>query len=108
VAALVGFQADISLPFDQEFELYHNALSLCSMKSRLCMSELQIDYKSHHIDLIETGCYENIRKPSSAVILNAPYRCWFTWVTRCTSLTSKSATQPSMRLRGHRRWCPNP
>ena len=56
-----GLQVDISIPHDQEFELYHNALSLCSMKSRVCMSELGIPYKSHHIDLIETGAYENIR-----------------------------------------------
>jgi len=49
------------LPHSQEFELYHNALSLCSMKSRVCMAELRIPYRSHPIDLIETGCYENIR-----------------------------------------------
>lgn len=60
---LAGYQEDILLPFDQEYELYHNALSLCSMKSRLCLAELGIPYKSHHIDLIETGCYENIREP---------------------------------------------
>jgi len=57
-----GHQADIEIPAEQEFELYHNALSLCSMKSRLCMAELQIPYKSHHIDLIETGTYENISR----------------------------------------------
>ncbi len=57
-----GHQPDIELPYEQEFELYHNALSLCSMKSRVCMAELQIPYKSHHIDLIETGAYENIRR----------------------------------------------
>jgi len=56
-----GYQSDIELPFEQEFELYHNAFSLCSMKSRLCMAELQIPYKSHHVDLVETGFYENIR-----------------------------------------------
>ena len=56
-----GFQPDIDLPFEAEFELYHNALSLCSMKARVCLAELQLPYKSHHIDLIETGCYENIR-----------------------------------------------
>jgi len=56
-----GFQSDIELFFEEPFELYHNALSLCSMKSRLCLAELQIPYKSHHIDLIETGFYENIR-----------------------------------------------
>ncbi|MEN8160903.1 MAG: glutathione S-transferase family protein, partial [Myxococcota bacterium] len=40
---------------------YHNALSLCSKKTRVCLDELGIPYKSHHIDLIETGAYENIR-----------------------------------------------
>jgi glutathione S-transferase len=57
-----GHQPDIELPYTQEFELYHNALSLCSMKSRVCMAELQIPYKSHHVDLIETGAYENISR----------------------------------------------
>ncbi len=56
-----GYQADIKFPHDEPFELYHNALSLCSMKTRVCLAELRIPYKSHHIDLIETGCYENIR-----------------------------------------------
>ena len=58
-----GLQADVELPHEQEFELYHNALSLCSMKSRLCLAELQIPYKSHPIDLVETGAYQNIRAP---------------------------------------------
>lgn len=56
-----GYQEDLVFPYEEPFELYHNALSLCSMKSRLCMAELQIPYKSHPIDLIETGRYENIR-----------------------------------------------
>jgi glutathione S-transferase len=56
-----GFQADITLPFQAPFELYHNALSLCSMKTRVCLAELGISYRSHHIDLVETGGYENIR-----------------------------------------------
>jgi glutathione S-transferase len=60
---LAGYRPEIELPFEQEFELYHNALSLCSMKSRVCLAELEIPYRSHHIDLIETGCYENIRRP---------------------------------------------
>ena len=58
-----GVNLDIEIPFEQEFELYHNALSLCSMKARVCLAELGIEYKSHPIDLIETGAYENIRKP---------------------------------------------
>jgi glutathione S-transferase len=56
-----GYRDEIVFPHDESFELYHNALSLCSMKTRLCLAELQIPYKSHPIDLIETGCYENIR-----------------------------------------------
>jgi len=62
-----GFQADVVLPHEQAFELYHNALSLCSMKSRVCLAELGIAYKSHPIDLIETGAYENIRPRFLAV-----------------------------------------
>jgi glutathione S-transferase len=58
-----GYQRDISLPHTQAFELYHNALSLCSMKTRVCLAELGIPYRSHPIDLIETGAYENIRAP---------------------------------------------
>lgn len=58
-----GLQSHIDLPFEAPFELYHNALSLCSMKARLCLVELGIPYKSHPIDLIETGAYENIRAP---------------------------------------------
>jgi len=56
-----GYQADIEFPHDEAWELYHNALSLCSMKTRVCLAELRIPYKSHHIDLIETGSYENLR-----------------------------------------------
>jgi len=62
-----GLQNQITLPHVQEFELHHNALSLCSMKTRVCLAELQIPYESHHVDLIETGCYENIRAPFLAV-----------------------------------------
>ena len=62
-----GLQPVIALPHEREFELYHNALSLCSMKARLCLSELGIAYASHPIDLIETGAYENIRRHFLAV-----------------------------------------
>ncbi len=58
-----GHQPEVEIPYEQEFELYHNALSLCSMKARVCMAELRLPYKSHPIDLIETGCYENVRAP---------------------------------------------
>jgi glutathione S-transferase len=62
-----GYRPEIDLPHVREFELYHNALSLCSMKSRLCLAELGIRYRSHPIDLIETGSYQNIRRPFLAV-----------------------------------------
>ncbi|MEM7413405.1 MAG: glutathione S-transferase family protein [Myxococcota bacterium] len=55
-----GLHPDIALPYEAEFELYHNALSLCSKKVRLCLAELGIAYRGHPIDLIETGAYENI------------------------------------------------
>ncbi len=54
-----GLNSDITVPHSEPFELYHNALSLCSMKVRVCLAELGITYRSHHIDLIETGSYEN-------------------------------------------------
>ncbi len=56
-----GYQEDIILEHKEEFELYHNSLSLCSIKTRVCLAELGIEYRSHHVDLIETGAYENIR-----------------------------------------------
>ncbi len=62
-----GLAPGIEIPHRQAFELYHNALSLCSMKSRVCMAELGIPYESHHVDLIETGAYENIRPAFLAV-----------------------------------------
>jgi hypothetical protein len=62
-----GLQPDVALPHEQEFELYHNALSLCSMKTRVCLAELGVPYRSHPVDLIETGCYENIRAAFLAV-----------------------------------------
>lgn len=62
-----GYRAEIVLPHEHEFELYHNALSICSMKTRVCMAELGIPYASHPVDLIETGAYENIRPRLLAV-----------------------------------------
>jgi glutathione S-transferase len=62
-----GLRPDVALPHEQEFELYHNALSLCSMKTRVCLAELGVPYRSHPVDLIETGCYENIRAAFLAV-----------------------------------------
>ena len=57
-----GIDKGVNLPHEQEFELYHNALSLCSKKARICLDELGIPYKSHQIDLIETGSYETISR----------------------------------------------
>jgi glutathione S-transferase len=62
-----GMHEDITLPHESEWELYHNALSLCSKKTRVCLAELGIEYKGHHIDLIETGSYENISRHFLAV-----------------------------------------
>jgi len=68
-----GLHPDISLPHEQEWELYHNDFSLCSKKTRVCLAELGIPYKAHHIDLIETGSYEtlsrNFLKVNPAAIL---------------------------------------
>ena len=55
-----GLRDDIALPHTQEWELFHNDFSLCSKKTRVCLAELGIDYVSHHVDLIETGSYENL------------------------------------------------
>jgi glutathione S-transferase len=62
-----GIQKDIVLAYAEEFELYHNPLSLCSMKTRVCMAELQVPYKGHAIDLIETGSYETLSREFLAV-----------------------------------------
>ncbi len=57
-----GLCRDVTLPHTQEFELYHNALSLCSKKVRLCLAELDVRYESHPIDLIETGSYQTLSR----------------------------------------------
>ncbi len=57
-----GLDASVDIPHTQEYELYHNSLSLCSKKARICLDELGIPYKSHQIDLIETGSYETISR----------------------------------------------
>ena len=62
-----GLHPEITLPHEVEFELYHNALSLCSKKARLCLAELGIEYRGHHVHLIETGAYENIGRRFLAV-----------------------------------------
>lgn len=57
-----GIHTDISVPYEQEYELYHNGLSLCSKKVRVCLKELGISFAEHHIDLIETGSYEVVSR----------------------------------------------
>jgi glutathione S-transferase len=52
----------IQIAHEQEFELYHNDFSLCSKKVRVCLAELGIAYKSHPIDLIETGSYQTLSR----------------------------------------------
>jgi glutathione S-transferase len=66
-AVPAGYRPERTLPHERDFELYHNALSLCSMKTRVCMAELGVPYRSHPVDLIETGAYENIRPRFLAV-----------------------------------------
>lgn len=55
-----GLQAHITLPHKAEFELYGNAFSHCSRKTRIVMAELGIPYTHKPIDLIETGSYETL------------------------------------------------
>ncbi|MFT5562520.1 MAG: hypothetical protein ACJAVI_003234 [Candidatus Azotimanducaceae bacterium] len=55
-----GIQQDIILPYEQEVELYCNAFSHCSRKTRLAIAELAIAHKHLPIDLIETGWYQTI------------------------------------------------
>ena len=57
-----GLHPEIDLPHTEEWEIYQNSISLCSKKLRACMEELQLPHKSHHIDLIETGRYENLSR----------------------------------------------
>lgn len=62
-----GLHADIQLPHRADFELWHNAFSLCSKKVRLCLAELDVPYESHPIDLIETGSYQTLSREFLAV-----------------------------------------
>jgi len=62
-----GHRPETRLPHEAEFELHHNALSICSMKLRVCLAELGIPYRSHHVDLVETGAYANLRPDFLAV-----------------------------------------
>jgi glutathione S-transferase len=55
-----GLHPDITLPHAAAFELYGNAFSHCSRKTRLVMAELGIAFVHKPIDLIETGSYETL------------------------------------------------
>lgn len=55
-----GLHPDISLPHAAPFELYGNAFSHCSRKTRLVMAELGLAFVHKPIDLIETGSYETL------------------------------------------------
>ena len=57
-----GLHPEIELPHTEEWEIYQNSISLCSKKLRVCMEELQLPHASHHIELIETGRYENLSR----------------------------------------------
>jgi hypothetical protein len=62
-----GHRPEIVLPHDAEFELWHNALSLCSMNTRVCLAELAIAYRSHHVDLIaSTPIRRSSRAPGAS------------------------------------------
>ena len=52
-----GKQSFKVIDTDKKWILYHNCFSLCSRKVRLCLEELEIEYDQEHIDLIETGKY---------------------------------------------------
>ncbi|GAB5489738.1 MAG: hypothetical protein Pars2KO_33080 [Parasphingorhabdus sp.] len=55
-----GIDRTKNLPHHQEVELYSNSFSHCSRKSRLVMAELDLSYRHHAIELIETGWYQTI------------------------------------------------
>ncbi|MEE3328393.1 MAG: glutathione S-transferase family protein, partial [Myxococcota bacterium] len=61
-AVAPGLHEEIEIPHTREWEVYHNQISLCSKKLRVCMAELGLPYESHHIDLIETRSYENLSR----------------------------------------------
>jgi len=62
-----GLREDVTVPHEEELELHHNALSLCSMKTRTCLAELELPYRGRPVDLIETGRYETLSRAFLAV-----------------------------------------
>lgn len=55
-----GLHENLTLPHEASLELYSNAFSHCSRKTRLVMAELQLQHTHKPIDLIETGSYETL------------------------------------------------
>ena len=55
-----GLDETVFIPHSAEVELYSNAFSHCSRKTRLALAELGIEARHHSIDLIETGWYQTL------------------------------------------------
>ena len=62
-----GIAKDRFIEHQQEWVLYHNEFSLCSKKTRMCLSEFGIAYESRQGDLIETGRYQTIGREFLAI-----------------------------------------
>ncbi|BFM14835.1 maleylacetoacetate isomerase [Maricurvus nonylphenolicus] len=45
----------MTVPYDEEFELYHYGESICSQMARLALCEKDVAYKSHHLHLELNG-----------------------------------------------------
>jgi len=51
-----GLHEDVSVPgCADEVELWHNGLSLCCAKVRVCLDEKGVRYRRHAVDMLETG-----------------------------------------------------
>jgi len=53
-----GLHKEITLPYQESVELYHNATSSCSQKVRSCLYEAGVEFKSHALALPSSGSYE--------------------------------------------------
>jgi glutathione S-transferase len=62
-----GYYPGITLPHNEPVELYHNSLSNCSQKVRICLAEKGVAYRSNHVHLIETGSYETCAPSYKAI-----------------------------------------
>jgi hypothetical protein len=54
-----GINTDIEIYHTDKVELYYNSFSYFSQLVRICLEEKGVEYKSIHIDLIETGWYQS-------------------------------------------------